>query len=98
MTVVFFPGYIISCQTRNEDLERIFTPENQATPSSLLVGGIIRATTKSDLLQCFDLKVKQHLPPVDAKFFYGAAFVKMLPLGSSKTYQNRATKIYLPYV
>ena len=93
-----FSRLYISCQTRDGDLDRFFTHENQATPPSLSVGGKIRSTTKSDLLQCFDLKEKQYLPPVDAKFLDGAAVVQMLPPGLSKTFQDYATKVFLPYV
>ena len=93
-----FSRLYISCQTRNGDLDRCFTHANQATPPSLSVGGKIRSTTKSDLLQCLDLKEKQHLPPVDAKFLDGAAVVQMLPPGLAKTFQDYAAKVFIPYV
>ncbi len=79
-------------------MDRFFTHENRATPPSLSVGGKIRSTNKADLLQCIDLKERQNLPPVDAKFLDGAAVVQMLPPGSLKTFQDYATKVFIPYV
>lgn len=48
----------VSCQTRDRNLDRFFTHENQANPTSLSIGGKIRSSAKSDLLHCFQMKEK----------------------------------------
>ena len=79
-------------------MDRFFAHENQSTPPLLSVGGKIRSTTKSDLLQCLDLKAIHNLPPVDAKCLDGAAVVRMLSPGSAKTFQDYASKVFIPHV
>ena len=97
---ILFSRLFIACQTREGDLDTFFAHENQATPPSLSVGGEIRSTTKSDLLQCLDLKTQQHLhsPRVDAKLLDGAAVVRMLSPGSAKTFQEYATQVFNPHL
>ena len=93
-----FSRLFISCQTRDGDLGRFFAHENQATPPSLTIGGKIRLTTKSELLQLLDLKARHHLLPVDAKFLDGAVVIRMHSPGSAKTLQEYVTKIFNPHM
>ena len=38
------------------------------------------------------------MPSVDAKCLNGAAVVRMLPLGSAKTFQEYASKVFNPHM
>ena len=94
-----FSRLFISCQARDGDLDRFFAHENQATPPpSLSIGNKIRSITKSDLLQCLDLKENHQLPSVDAKFLDGAAIFRMLSPGSAKTFEEYAIKVCNPHI
>ena len=50
-----FSRLCIACQTRDGDLDRFFSHENQAVPPSLSVGGKLRIGTKADLLHCLPM-------------------------------------------
>ena len=68
-----------------------FSHTNQAAPSALSHGDGLRAGTKSDLLQCFEVfgAWQQKLTPeVDAILLDGAAAVQMLNPGTATTFQD----------
>ena len=95
-----FSRLYVACQTRDGDLDKFFTHENQAAPPSLSVGGGLRLGTKADLLQCLALEDKQSVnaPVVDAKLYDGAAIVQMLHPGAEKTFQEYADNVFCSYV
>ena len=51
-----FSHLYISCQSRDGDLDKFFTYENQATPPSLSQGCKIRLGTKADLLHSLPIE------------------------------------------
>ena len=79
-----------SCQTRDGDLDKFFTYENQATPPSLSQGCKIRLGTKADLLRSLPIEENQtaNAPVVQGKFLDGAAVVQMLNTGAASTFQQ----------
>lgn len=95
-----FSRLYVSCQTRDGDLDKFFTHENQAAPPSLSVGGKIRLGTKADLLHCLELEEKQsaNTPVVDVKLLDGAAIVQMLNPGMARTFQEYADQVFTSYV
>ena len=95
-----FSRLYVACQTRDGDLDKFFTYENQAAPPSLSVGGGLRLGTKANLLQCLPLEEKQSVnaPIVDAKLYDGAAVVQMLNPGTAKTFQEYADNVFSSYV
>lgn len=95
-----FSRLYIACQSRDGKLEQFFEHENQPWPPSLSLGGKHREGTKSDLLICFDKisKSAANVPEVDMKVIDGAAVVHMLSPGTSKTFLEYATTIFLPYI
>jgi len=96
-----FSRLYVSCQTRDGDLDQFFTHENQAAPPSLSDRGKLRScTNKADLLRCIesDETDSPAIPVVDAVFLDGAAIVQMLSPGTSKTFQDYADGVFVPYV
>ena len=76
-------------------MDTFFAHKNQATTSSLSLGGKIRPNTKSDL-HCLELHEKQLLqaPNVDAIFLDGAAVVHILHSGTARTFQDYADMVF----
>ena len=81
-------------------MDTFFAHENQSTPPSLLLGGKIRPSARSDLLHCLELHEKQLLqaPNVDAIFLDGAAVVHMLHPETTKTFQDYADMVFRSYI
>jgi hypothetical protein len=60
--------------------------------------GKLRIGQKSELLSCLGGDTRAEPPDVDMKVLDGAAIVHMLPPGKSKTFQDYATSVFVPYV
>lgn len=90
-----FSRLYISCQTRDGNLDQFFSHENQAAPPALSTGGKLQLGVKADLLHCLekDLPGETGVPVVDA-----AAVVQMLNPGTSKTFQEYADAVFVPYI
>lgn len=95
-----FARLYIACQARQGDLDSFFQHENQKCPPSLSDMGQLRQGTKSDLLDCLEQCAPsgQDAPHVDVKIFDGAAVIHMLRPGGSRTFEDYAQNVFLPFV
>ena len=95
-----FSRLYVSCQVRDGDLEGFFGHENQSFPPSLSQYGKLRSGTKSDLLSCLEKNgpAQAQRPSLEALLLDGAAIVKMIKPGASKTFQEYSETVFLPYV
>ena len=93
-----FAQLCIACQTRDGNLEEFFKHENQSTPPSLSTMGKIRIGHKSDLLSFLETGTLSEPPVIDVKILDGAAIVCMLPHDHSKTFEEYAKNVFLPYL
>ena len=95
-----FSRLYISCQTRDGDLDKFFTYENQATPPSLSQGCKIRIGTKEDLLHILPIEENQtaNAPVVQGKFLDGAAVMQMLNTGTASTFQQYFDTVFSSYI
>ena len=80
----------------------IFEHENQACPPALSQVGNIRLGKKSDLVGCLEDLIPPRenasSPAVEVVILDGAAIVNMLAPGTTKTFSEYATQVFLPYV
>ena len=92
----------IASQVRDGDLDAFFEHENQACPPSLSQVGNIRLGKKSDLVGCLKYLIHRRVnassPAVEVVILDGAAIVNMLAPGTTKTFSEYATQVFLPYV
>lgn len=58
----------------------------------------MRAGQKSELVQCIEVDTTVNFPNVEVKVIDAAVVVNMLPPGKSKTFQDYATCVFLPYI
>lgn len=95
-----FSRLYIASQTRNEDLDEFFRHENQAYPPALSKLGSLRTGTKSDLLACFERIAPTNTtkPTVEITIIDGAAIVNMLRPGLTKTFEDYANTVFVPYI
>ena len=95
-----FARLYIACQARQGDIDNFFEHENQACPPSISDMGQLRQGSKSDLLECLAncSPSSQNMSEVDAKVFDGAAIVHMLRPGVSRTFDDYAQQIFIPYI
>lgn len=97
-----FSRLYIASQTRNGDLDDFFSHENQVRPPVLSKMGIVRDGNKSELLHCLEelVPLEESLPSprVEVLILDGAAIVNMLKPVNSKTFQDYANKVFLPYI
>lgn len=93
-----FARLYIACQAREGNLEDFFRHENHASPPSLSTEGRMRAGQKSELVQCIEVDTTVNCPNVEVKVIDAAVVVNMLPPGKSKTFQDYATCVFLPYI
>ena len=100
MTVISFLDYTFLVKHDLETWICFFAHENQASPSSLSLGGKLRSGTKADLLHCLELEEQQSTSThvVEAKFLDGAAIVQMLDPGTAKSFQEYVDEVFLPYI
>lgn len=97
-----FSRLYVASQIRNGDLDKFFMHENQAYPPSLSHMGTMRTGNKSDLLGCLEklVVVTDHVtsPTVEVILIDGAAIINMLRPGTTKTFQEYATDVFVPYI
>lgn len=95
-----FSKLYISCQTQDGNLDQFFSNENQATPLVLSTEGKLRFGIKANLLRCLkkDLPGETGVAVVDAAILDGTAVVQMLNPGISKTFQEYADAVFVPYI
>ncbi|KAL8585219.1 hypothetical protein ACOMHN_013234 [Nucella lapillus] len=95
-----FARMYISCQTRDGNLEEFFRHENQACPPALSDGGSLCTGTKSDLLTCLEevSDAKTETPVTTCIVLDGAAIIQMLKPAASKTFEEYAQQIVIPYM
>ena len=97
-----FSRLYIASQTRNGDLDEFFSHENQACPPVLSKNGSIRDGNKSELLHCLEelVPVEESLPSpsIEVLILDGAAIVNMLKPVNSKTFQDYANNVFVPYI
>ena len=98
------PVCIISCQSRECDMDAFFAHENHAWPPSLASNGIMHHTSKSDLLECLEPLVshQESIRKVDVRIIDGAALVHMLDPHKSSipimTFRDYSQLIFLHYI
>ncbi|KAJ8395934.1 hypothetical protein AAFF_G00026420 [Aldrovandia affinis] len=95
-----FARLYIGCQTRDGNLEELFRHENQACPPALSDGGSLCTGTKNDLLTCLEevSDAKTETPVTTCIVLDGAAIVQMLKPAASKTFEEYAQQIFIPYM
>ncbi|KAJ8392755.1 hypothetical protein AAFF_G00072390 [Aldrovandia affinis] len=96
-----FARLYIGCQTRDGNLEELFRHENQACPPALSDGGSLCTGTKNDLLTCLEEvsgPLKTETPVTTCIVLDGAAIVQMLKPAASKTFEEYAQQIFIPYM
>lgn len=95
-----FARLYIGCQTRDGNLEEFFCHENQACPPALSDGGNLFTGTKSDLITCLEeiSDAKTETPVTTCIVLDGAAIVQMLKPAASKTFEEYAHQIFIPYI
>ena len=79
-----------------------FKHEDQQYPPSLAQLGGLRTGTKSDLLYCLEesnlVNSNFSHPTVQISILDGAAIVNMLQPGTTKTFDDYATNVFMPYI
>ena len=95
-----FSHLYIGCQTSDGNLQEFFRHENQECPPALSDGGNLFTGTKSDLITCLEevSDAKTETPVTTCIVLDGAAIVKMLKLVASKTFEEYAHQICIPYM
>ena len=95
-----FSRLFISCQSRQCDMEDFFSHENQNTPPSLSQDGNLYTGVKSQLMDVFEANIDTPVrdPDSDALIIDGAAMVNSKPPRESKTFDDYAQDIILPYI
>jgi len=95
-----FARLYIGCQTMDGNLEEFFRHENQACPPALSDGGSLYTGTKSDLLTCLEevSDAKTETPVTTCVVLDGAAIVQTLKPAASKTFEEYAQQIFIPYM
>ena len=95
-----FARMYISVHKREGDLDNFFQHENQEHPPSLSHMGQLRQGKKSDLLDCLEKCVPsiQDYPQVDVQVFDGPVIIHMLKPGGSRTFEDYAKNIFLPFI
>ena len=95
-----FSRLFISCQSRQCDMEEFFSHENQSTPPSLSQDGGLYSGVKSQLMDIFETNVDIPTsdPVADALVIDGAAMVNSKQPRESKTFDDYAHDVILPYI
>jgi len=95
-----FSRMYFACQSRGGDLNEFFRQKNQRCSPSLSQDGKLRHGKKSDLLDCLTSSVEYitDAPESDAIILDGAVLVNMLKPTACKTFNDYATKVFLPYI
>ena len=100
MTAPSFQDFT-SCQTRGGNVDEFFRHENQRSPPSLSQNGNLYQGSKLELLtKCLEplSVVTDECPSVEVVIIDGAALVNMLKPGTSRTFNEYAATVFLPYI
>ena len=96
-----FSRLYIASHVRDGDLDAFFEHDNQACPPALSQVGNIRLGKKYDLEGCLEDLIHPRdnasSPAVEVVILDGAAIVNMLAPGTTKTFSEYATQVFLPY-
>ncbi|KAL8576333.1 hypothetical protein ACOMHN_006256 [Nucella lapillus] len=94
-----FARMYIGCRTRDGNLEEFFRHQNQASPPALSDGGSLCTGTKSDLTCLAEVSdAKTETPVTTCIVLDGAAIIQMLKPAASKTFEEYAQRIVIPYM
>ena len=97
-----FSRLYISCQTRDGNLDDFFRHENQGCPPSLSSQGKLRLPKKkSELVDCLiasGTAVTTSMPTVNVTIIDGAVAVNMIRPSKEATFEEYASKSFLPYM
>jgi len=95
-----FARLYIGCQTWDGNLEKFFHHENQACPPALSDGGNLFTGTKNNLITCLEevSDAKTETPVTTYIVLDGTAIVQMLKPAASKTFEEYAHQIFIPYM
>jgi len=95
-----FAHLYIGCQTRHGSLEEFFRHENQACPPALSNGVNLFTGTRNDLITYLEEvpDAKTETPVTTCIVLDGAAIVQMLTPAASKTCEEYAHQIFIPYM
>lgn len=95
-----FSRLYIACQSRDGNLDDFFTYENQPWPPSIAQNGKLRGGQKADLVKCLTNEATEILekPAVDAVILDGAVIVQMLPVKTSRTFEEYFDTVFAPYI
>ena len=95
-----FSRLLISCQTRQCDLQKFFRHENQSSPASLGDGGKLHTCQKSQLTEILHVQVDipERAPEGEVIIVDGSAMVNTTPPRTSKTFEDYAREDILPKI
>ena len=90
----------LACQSRDGNLDNFFTYENQPWPPSIAQNGKLRGGQKAELVKCLTNEAAEILekPSVDAVILNGAVIVQMLPVKTSRTFEEYFVTVIAPYI
>ena len=93
-----FSRLYIASQNRNGDLDDFFKYENQPWPPSLAQAGKLCVGQKAHLVMYVE-PINNAKPPVlDVIIRDGAVVIQMLSIGTTRTFEEYAQVVFLPYV
>ena len=95
-----FSRLYIASHVRDGDLDAFFEHDNQACPPALSQMGNIRLGKKYDLEGCLEDLIHPRdnasSPAVEVVILDGAAIVNMLAPGTTNTFSEYTTQVFLP--
>ena len=89
----------VSLQNPSGDMAQFFVHESKSYPPSLSDHRKISFTAKSNLFECLS-KGEDEEPPIayECQIIDGAVLIHALPRTTVSTFQEYATKIFIPYL
>ena len=95
-----FSRLYIASQSRDGNLDDFFTYENQPWPPSIAQNGKLRGGQKADLVKCATNEATEILerPSVDRVILNGTVIVQMLPVKTSRTFEEYFATVFAPYI
>jgi hypothetical protein len=93
----------IACsgQNRQCDLDTFFKHENHPWPPSLSQYGAVYTGTKSEIMGPLMSMIQSNphkIPAIDVAILDGAVIVHILKPGTSKTFEDYAHNMFIPYI
>ena len=96
--VSLFSRLYIVAKNRDCDMSSFFKHENQRFPPSISENGILRSTTKSDLMNLLPLDKCEPPEQFDAIAVDGGALVHLLSTANIKTFDHYAESVFIPHL